>query len=45
MLYMLFFASCIHSLTKSQLEKKRVGNNAPVNVKPQGGGAGRPRGF
>ena len=26
MLYMLFFASCIHSLKKSQLETKRVGN-------------------
>ena len=25
-LYMLFFASCIHSLKKSQLETKRVGN-------------------
>ena len=26
MLYMLFFASCIHSLKKSQLETKHVGN-------------------
>ena len=26
MLYMLFFASCIHSLKKFQLETKRVGN-------------------
>ena len=25
-LYMLFFASCIHFLKKSQLETKRVGN-------------------
>ena len=29
-LYMLFFASCIHSLKKSQLETKRVGNKRQV---------------
>ena len=32
MLYMLFFASCIHSLKKSQLETKRVGNKRQAST-------------